>query len=89
VGGTFTVSATASSVGGTTGGTIGSTIDGICGSGCEVDTNYVHCEKPLITLVCPKALSAQRTILVANGCTDIPTGMVRYCCPAVIQTQCQ
>jgi hypothetical protein len=89
VGGTFTGSSTTTSVGGASGGTTGTTVDGICGSGCDVEGSTSLCAAPKVSLICRYAPSNQRTILVANGCTDIPTGAVRYCCPSAIQTQCQ
>jgi len=78
------------------GGTIGtgtSSAGGLCNSGCVVQgtsTTSSYCPTPNATLLCsgpfPTDLSA---IMTANGCTNIPTGAVRYCCPVAILTQCQ
>ena len=73
------------------GGTNNGGAGGVCNSGCLFEgTDSTWCATPNADLVCwgpfPPDLP---TIMTANGCTSIPTGAVRYCCPSKILTQCQ
>jgi hypothetical protein len=86
---------------GATGGTIGSgggtgtavAAGGVCNSGCTQEgtgTESPWCATPNATLVCQGPYPSDlATIMSANGCANVPTGAVRYCCPIAILTQCQ
>lgn len=73
-----------------TGGSSGTSPGGVCGTNCRLESLTGAFCGTSPSLVCtgpfPSNLNA---IMTANGCTDAYTDAVRYCCPALILTQCQ
>jgi hypothetical protein len=58
-----------------------------CDVGCRPNPSSAYCTTPQVQWDCMGGVDYQK--MLAGGCTDIPTGLVRYCCPAAFLPQCR
>ena len=58
-----------------------------CDIGCAANTETGWCESPAVPWVCDGIDYVD--LFVEIGCEELPTGMVRYCCPAGFLSGCQ